>query len=105
MVYCTKCGAENQNDAKYCQNCGESLKAKENYEEKRPLVSAGLNLLIAGLGFVYLKEYPKALLSFVIVVIGALIGGWILAIIALFLVMVWSYIETDKINSKSMDGN
>jgi len=105
VVYCTKCGAENQNDAKYCQNCGESLKAKENYEEKRPLVSAGLNLLIAGLGFVYLKEYPKALLSFVIVVIGALIGGWILAIIALFLVMVWSYIETDKINSKSMDGN
>ena len=64
LVYCTKCGAENQNNAKYCQNCGESLKAKENYEEKRPLVSAGLNLLIAGLGFIYLnikRSYPSLL--------------------------------------------
>ena len=78
-MYCTKCGAENPEDAKYCQGCGTGIKAHpkprtEDYEtsknssnEKSPLGAAALNLLIAGAGFVYIKEYAKAVLSFIIV--------------------------------------
>ncbi|UCH56725.1 MAG: hypothetical protein JSV18_05045 [Candidatus Bathyarchaeota archaeon] len=28
MVYCTKCGVENEDDALNCKNCGESLKPR-----------------------------------------------------------------------------
>ncbi len=33
MVYCTKCGAENEDDAINCKSCGESL--KETYTSRR----------------------------------------------------------------------
>jgi len=35
MVYCTKCGAENKDDAKYCIKCGASL-WEERRERERP---------------------------------------------------------------------
>jgi hypothetical protein len=33
MVYCTKCGAENEDDAINCKSCGEPL--KETYTPRR----------------------------------------------------------------------
>ena len=30
MVYCSKCGKENEGNASYCQNCGTRIKPKEN---------------------------------------------------------------------------
>jgi len=34
MVYCTKCGTKNEDDAKFCVNCGASL-YPEKTEKKR----------------------------------------------------------------------
>ncbi len=37
MVYCTKCGAKNEDDAKVCTNCGASLQIsgpERRYREK-----------------------------------------------------------------------
>ena len=37
MVYCSKCGEKNPNDARYCKNCGNSIKkdGKKAVEHKR----------------------------------------------------------------------
>ena len=35
MVYCTKCGAENSDDAKTCSHCGASLYAVGETEQER----------------------------------------------------------------------
>jgi uncharacterized membrane protein YvbJ len=117
MVYCNKCGVENPEDAKYCQGCGIELNThpepkiqdhkpyKNSSNEKSPLGAAALNLLIAGAGFVYIKKYAKAVLSFIIVftmaIIGVLMGiSYVLGILALIFVMAWSYDETKKYNQK-----
>jgi len=70
MVYCTKCGAQNPDDAKVCSHCGASLyavgeKRGEHYEPYRRMeneccfgipgsgiilvVAIGLIILLAGL--------------------------------------------------------
>jgi uncharacterized membrane protein YvbJ len=58
MVYCTKCGTNNPNDANNCTNCGAPL-YKENprlythyqytYHHEDHPVGSGIGLLIAGL--------------------------------------------------------
>ena len=35
LVYCTKCGAENEEDAVNCASCGEPLKEKPRYRRVR----------------------------------------------------------------------
>ena len=30
--FCIACGAENQNEAKFCKSCGQKLKTQEEYE-------------------------------------------------------------------------
>jgi hypothetical protein len=74
-----------------------------NEDQKSPLAATGVNLLIAGAGFVYIHEYAKAVLSFIIVfisgMISALLGLSVLfGILALIFVMAWSYDETKKYN-------
>ena len=104
MVFCSKCGLENQSEAKYCQECGEMLNKqstpnKEITKEKwkSPTGAAGLNLLIAGLGFAYIGEWTKAVLSFIIVWISAVISlfvfnnPFILPIVGYILIMAWTY--------------
>jgi len=34
MVYCPKCGAKNEEDAKYCVNCGAALYLEEKKEKR-----------------------------------------------------------------------
>lgn len=99
MVFCSKCGVENSNGAKYCQECGESLQNTENEEKewKSPTVSAFLNILIAGFGFAYIGEWTKAVLSFIIVWIFGIISVFmfgnvfILAIVGYILIIAWTY--------------
>jgi len=33
MVYCSRCGTQNDEHAKYCQNCGHSLQGKHHEDE------------------------------------------------------------------------
>ncbi len=80
---------------------------KKPLTEKSPLGAAVLNLLIAGIGFVYIGEYSKAILSFIIVFMAGFISGLLgfsilLGIFALIFVMAWSYNETTKYN-KNLD--
>ncbi len=35
LVYCTKCGAENEEDAVNCASCGESLREEPRYRRVR----------------------------------------------------------------------
>ena len=35
MVYCTKCGTENEEDALDCKNCGASMKSSANRSRRR----------------------------------------------------------------------
>jgi uncharacterized membrane protein YvbJ len=104
MVYCTKCGAQNPDDAKVCSNCGASLyrvgeKQGEHYEPYRRmehecfgvpgggiilLVALGLIILLAGLiGILqqlgYLSSevtvWPLVLIIFgVLIIIAAMYG-------------------------------
>jgi len=111
MVSCIECGVENLEDEEYCTNCGTSL-SDQKFEEwkkglstskkKSPLAAALLNLLIAGLGFVYIKDYVKAIISFVIVFISVVLSlkigsnTKILGFGALIFIMIWSYLEAKK---------
>jgi hypothetical protein len=116
-IFCNKCGVENTEDAKYCQECGNEIVKNQsndskiddiksnnkNLNEKSPLGAAALNLIIAGAGFIYIHEYAKAVLSFIIVLIAGIIGfamglSFLLSVLALILVMAWSYDETKKYN-------
>ena len=38
-MYCQKCGTENENNAKFCQNCGTRIKPKENKNEISKLIN------------------------------------------------------------------
>ena len=72
-------------------------------KEKSPGGAAVLNLIIAGVGFIYIHEYAKAVLSFIIVLISGIIGfaiglSYLLSVLVLILVMAWSYDETKKYN-------
>ena len=92
MVYCTKCGAKNPDDAKVCTKCGEPL-YPEVYPTRRPrareecfgfprggtIVSLfiGLVILLSGLIWI-LREaglVPEALSvgPFIVIIIGILV--------------------------------
>ncbi len=99
----------------YCQDCADELVQENNNMEqvknqsknlnvKSPSSAAALNLIIAGAGFIYIHEYSKAVVSFIIVwiagIISYLIFGsiWYLVIVGYILIIVWSYNETKKYN-------
>ena len=100
---CGNCGVENSESHKYCKECGTILK-KSDIKEKSLITVVVLNLLIAGLGFVYLKEYVKGILAFIIVLTFGVLSylllgnGYVLGLIALLLVIIWSYDDAIKIN-------
>ena|GEM_PF-1007053 len=116
MVFCTECGKENEEDAKYCSECGNTLdrpdkvtepveiEKKEKVKKKSALAAVVLNIVIAGLGMAYIKQYVKAIASFIFVVIlgaisYALFGNaFYLAIIGYIIVIAWTYTETKKYN-------
>ena len=112
LVFCNKCETENPEDAKYCQECGNEIKnddkraiEKRKSEEKSPIGALALNIIIAGAGFLYIQEYAKAVLSFIIVLIAGIISvsiglSVLFGILALIFVMTWSYDETKKYNQR-----
>lgn len=101
MVYCTKCGAQNPDDARVCTQCGASLYAFEAERVRRrepecfgieniPRVGTviglvlGIFIIVAGLLW-FLKEawiiprwveiWPFALIMFgILIIIGAFYG-------------------------------
>jgi len=47
MAYCSRCGAENKDDAVFCVSCGTRLKAKPAGLRIRTLI-AGMSLMLGG---------------------------------------------------------
>ena len=43
-MYCKKCGVKNDNDAKFCTNCGTELKIKEISDEEKRKINGELIL-------------------------------------------------------------
>ena len=122
MVFCTSCGKENKDESTFCYNCGKEItgdefvknnKSNETFEReknlkkdyKNPWVAGLLNLIIAGLGFLYVDEYAKAICGFLIVVLAAIFGGWVIGVIALVFIMAWSSDEARKYNQKMDERN
>jgi TM2 domain-containing membrane protein YozV len=105
--FCNECGAEILKDAKFCQECGNEIKESKNIEpdsksnqktdKKNPVEAALLNIIIAGLGFIYIGEYAKGLISFIAVFAVGYFLGLIWGIIALIVVILWTYDEAKKI--------
>lgn len=63
MVYCTKCGKKNDNDAKYCDKCGNPLySTKKSFERE---IGQGFEECFAGFGRVFF-----ILFGIIIVLIG-----------------------------------
>ena len=100
-----------QKGSGFCAECGTKITGTGNInvEEKKlkrkdPWVAVLINLLIAGLGMVYLGRYAKAVVSFIIVWIAGTISlllfnnVFILAIVGYIFIMAWSYDETKKVN-------
>lgn len=121
MVFCTNCGKENEDGSKFCFYCGKKFSLAEyvkgkrtermevfesdkpnlkTQEHKSPWAAGLLNLIIAGLGLVYVKEYAKAVIGFVLVLLVGWFGGLIFGLIALVFVMAWSSDEARKYNRK-----
>jgi len=100
MVYCTKCGAENPDDAKVCTQCGASLypgaPPTRRYERRKfeeecfgiprggtivglaigvIIVLAGLSMLISEIYDISIPWWSFALIAFgILMIVGALYG-------------------------------
>lgn len=95
MVYCTKCGAKNEDDALVCVKCGASLEIEKyparRYERKRyeeecfgiphggTVVALVIGIIIALAGFIWLLQQADVIPQtveiwpFVVVIFGILI--------------------------------
>jgi len=62
MIKCPSCGIENSENSKFCKICGTALQTgvqqvnvQQNQHNKNPALAAILNLLVWGVGYVYLN--------------------------------------------------
>jgi uncharacterized membrane protein YvbJ len=95
-MYCKNCGSELQ-EGNFCQECGKPITPQNIEGKKNPYLAAGLNLVVAGVGFLYIRQDMKCLYSLIAVIIMALINP-ILGIIGLIIVMILSYKATVEYN-------
>ncbi len=93
MVYCTKCGTQNADDARVCSKCGASLYAVGEREHYRRMesecfgiprggtivaIAIGLIIVLWGLFAIFAPDvnvWPIAVIIFgILIVVGALYG-------------------------------
>lgn len=96
-MYCSKCGAQNYEDANYCTQCGQELNNQTQQSYDRPVVSESKSKLAAGilgilLGIIgihnfYLGYTQKAVIQLLLGTIGAIL------IIGPIISGVWGLIE------------
>lgn len=85
---CKKCGAANQENAKYCRICGESL--KENKNQKNMILAFVISFFFAGIGIAYAGKTKRAMIIFLICLIFYILSKQrpIFAVVA---VVIWCY--------------
>ncbi len=93
MVYCTKCGTQNADDARVCSKCGASLYAIGEREHYRRMesecfgiprggtvvaIAIGIIIVLWGLFAIFAPDvnvWPIAVIIFgILIVVGALYG-------------------------------
>lgn len=111
-MFCSKCGAENPETARFCAKCGNNLnfaaeapaaaplqaatvRTSPNAAEsvsatgKTPWVAALLSFFICGLGQLYNNDMKKAAVMF----FGAILGFWLTAGVATFAIWIWGMVD------------
>ena len=94
MVICTKCGKENEEDAKFCFNCGATLHPEERkkrgdtcFGERRPEeecfripyggaiagIIAGVFIILIGLAIAFEIDIWRWIGVFILLIIGILV--------------------------------
>lgn len=87
-MFCDKCGTELADDATFCSNCGNQIRAKNR---KNIYLALILTFLITGLGSAYAGNIKKGLMLFVIRLFFVIIGVVFANIFMIFSVIVWAY--------------
>jgi len=98
MVYCTKCGAQNPDDAKVCTRCGASLyivgeKQTEHYEPYRRMeheccgVPGGAAIFLAAIGLIILLAGLIGILQQLGYLQGVSLGPFVLIIFGVLIVI------------------
>jgi len=97
LVYCSKCGTENEDNATFCQNCGTRIKPKENKNDISKLINYKAILIGALVFFVLL-----VLIAVIILASGTtnMSGSPVLVVIVFGFVMIITGIITSFISGK-----
>ena len=111
-MFCSKCGADNTDGARFCAKCGTVLAVAAPVDPapppsttrrsepaptaagasptgKTPWVAVLLSFLISGLGQVYNNDWKKGLVMFV----GGLLGWFLTGGIATLAIWVWGMVD------------
>ena len=101
MVYCPKCGTKNEEDVKFCVNCGAALYAEEKRERRRTTcfgaerrredecfglphggaiagVIFGAFIILIGIALVLEQDIWRLIWPFMLIIIGVLIVAGVL---------------------------
>jgi TM2 domain-containing membrane protein YozV/ribosomal protein S27AE len=88
--FCPECGAAIKIKAETCPQCGKDQQVVQTSQSqlqptsKNPIIAAILNLIIAGLGHVYIGRAKRGIILFLLTMLVAAISsglGWILGVI------------------------
>ena len=100
--FCTNCGAEIDNRAEICPQCGVRQPSLRRPYIKNPGAAAVLSALFPGLGQIYNGQTGKGLL-FMIAEISS-IAAMPIGLLPFFLIWIWGIIDAyqtaEKINAK-----
>lgn len=109
-MFCSKCGAENPEAARFCAKCGNALALAPaapvaappldtmrasgatvpvSPTGKTPWVAALLSFLICGLGQLYNNDVKKGVTMFV----AAIAGVWLTAGVVTFFIWIWGIVD------------
>jgi TM2 domain-containing membrane protein YozV len=110
-MFCSKCGAENPDGAKFCAKCGNALAAPvapptvapdtvraaaapaaaavPTPTGKTPWIAAVLSFFISGLGQLYNNDWKKGLVMF----FGAVLGIFLTGGLATLAIWIWGMVD------------
>ena len=86
-MFCENCGTELADDATFCSNCGNMVRANR---KKNIYIALVLTFIITGLGSIYAGNVKKGLILLAARLLFALLGGF-LSIFLIFSLLVWAY--------------
>lgn len=86
-MFCDKCGSELADDATFCSNCGNQIKAKNN---KNIYIALILTFFITGLGSIYAGNKKKGLILLILRIVFVIISIFI-NIFFVLSILIWTY--------------